>query len=71
MVPADPARCGRLRALAARGSPVAFDPAAAASPVVADRADGQFKVLRLTDDPAFAEEFEAERDLGGVVPEVR
>jgi hypothetical protein len=27
------------------------------------RADGQFKVLRLTSDPSFAAEFEAERDL--------
>ncbi len=29
------------------------------------RADGQFKVLRLTSDTAFADEFEAERDLVG------
>jgi GH3 auxin-responsive promoter len=29
------------------------------------RADGQFKVLRLTSDTAFAAEFEAERDLTG------
>jgi hypothetical protein len=33
------------------------------------RADGQFKVLRLTSDTSFAAEFEAERDLtGGAVP---
>jgi hypothetical protein len=29
------------------------------------RSDGQFKILRLTDDPAFAGEFESERDLMG------
>jgi hypothetical protein len=29
------------------------------------RADGQFKVLRLTSDTAFAAEFQAERDLAG------
>jgi hypothetical protein len=29
------------------------------------RADGQFKVLRLTSDTAFAAEFAAERDLVG------
>jgi hypothetical protein len=29
------------------------------------RADGQFKVLRLTSDPSFAAEFAAERDLVG------
>jgi hypothetical protein len=29
------------------------------------RADGQFKVLRLTSDTSFAAEFQAERDLGG------
>jgi hypothetical protein len=29
------------------------------------RADGQFKVLRLTSDTSFAAEFEAERDLIG------
>jgi hypothetical protein len=29
------------------------------------RADGQFKVLRLTSDTSFAAEFEAERDLVG------
>jgi hypothetical protein len=29
------------------------------------RADGQFKVLRLTSDPSFAAEFQAERDLVG------
>jgi hypothetical protein len=29
------------------------------------RADGQFKVLRLTSDTTFAAEFEAERDLVG------
>jgi hypothetical protein len=29
------------------------------------RADGQFKVLRLTSDPSFAAEFEAERDFVG------
>jgi hypothetical protein len=35
------------------------------------RADGQFKVLRLTSDASFAAEFEAERDLvGGVRPEL-
>jgi hypothetical protein len=33
------------------------------------RADGQFKVLRLTSDASFAAEFEADRDLtGGAVP---
>jgi hypothetical protein len=33
------------------------------------RADGQFKVLRLTSDASFAAEFEAERDMvGGAVP---
>jgi hypothetical protein len=32
------------------------------------RADGQFKVLRLTSDTAFAAEFEAERDLAGSQP---
>jgi hypothetical protein len=30
-----------------------------------DRADGQFKVLRLTSDTSFAAEFDAERDLLG------
>ena len=29
------------------------------------RSDGQFKILRLTGDPAFAGEFESERDLMG------
>jgi GH3 auxin-responsive promoter len=29
------------------------------------RADGQFKILRLTSDASFAEEFEAERDISG------
>jgi hypothetical protein len=29
------------------------------------RADGQFKVLRLTSDASFAAEFEADRDLVG------
>jgi hypothetical protein len=33
------------------------------------RADGQFKVLRLTSDTSFAAEFEAERDLIGGAPE--
>jgi hypothetical protein len=32
------------------------------------RADGQFKVLRLTSDTAFAAEFQAERDLAGSQP---
>jgi hypothetical protein len=32
---------------------------------VDQRADGQFKVLRLTSDPSFAAEFAAERDLVG------
>jgi hypothetical protein len=30
-----------------------------------DRADGQFKVLRLTTDTSFAAEFAADRDLVG------
>jgi GH3 auxin-responsive promoter len=35
------------------------------------RADGQFKVLRLTSDTSFAAEFEADRDLvGGAVPKL-
>jgi hypothetical protein len=35
------------------------------------RADGQFKVLRLTSDASFAAEFEADRDLvGGAVPKL-
>jgi hypothetical protein len=29
------------------------------------RADGQFKILRLTSDTSFAAEFQAERDLAG------
>jgi hypothetical protein len=29
------------------------------------RADGQFKILRLTSDSSFAKEFEAERDFVG------
>jgi hypothetical protein len=29
------------------------------------RSDGQFKILRLTDDPSFAGEFETERDHVG------
>jgi hypothetical protein len=29
------------------------------------RADGQFKILRLTSDTSFAAEFDAERDLAG------
>jgi hypothetical protein len=32
------------------------------------RADGQFKVLRLTSDTSFAAEFAAERDLVGSQP---
>ena len=35
------------------------------------RADGQFKVLRLTSDASFAAEFQADRDLiGGVGPKL-
>jgi hypothetical protein len=35
------------------------------------RADGQFKVLRLTSDASFAAEFEADRDLiGGAAPKL-
>jgi GH3 auxin-responsive promoter len=35
------------------------------------RADGQFKVLRLTSDTSFAAEFEADRDLvGSAVPKL-
>jgi hypothetical protein len=39
--------------------------------VEAGRSDGQFKILRLTSDPSFAAEFEAERDLVGTDDAIR
>jgi hypothetical protein len=51
-------------------NPVAASPAAPRETVAAvvetgQRADGQFKVPRLTSDLSFAAEFQAERDLIG------